>query len=164
MRQLVIRAMKNKAMRGLSAAVCVAISLGLVACTGEPKDTHPDQVLTKRRALFKQFTRTLEPIGLVAGGRREYKVEEFLTLAQDLEKLSSKPWVYFTADGNYPPTRSRPEVWSQADAFKQAQQHYQSSVKALVVAAQSGQLATVQKAVDDVTASCKACHKDFRFE
>ena len=154
----------NKVLRVRAAAVCVAVSLGLVACMGEPKDTHPDQVLTKRRALFKQFTRTLEPIGLVSGGRREYKTDEFLGLAQDLEKLSSKPWVYFTPDGNYPPTRSRPEVWSKPDAFKQAQQQYLDTVKALVLVAQGGQLPAVQKAVDDVTASCKACHKDFRFE
>jgi cytochrome c556 len=112
----------NKAMRWTTLAVCGVVSLGLVACMGEPKDTHPDQVLTKRRALFKQFTRTLEPIGLVAGARREYKADEFLAMAQDLEKLSGKPWVYFTADGNYPPTRSRPEVWSKAESFKQAQQ------------------------------------------
>jgi len=151
-------------MRGFYAVVCIALSTGLVACMGEPKDTHPDQVLTKRRALFKQFTRTLEPIGLVAAGRREYKADEFLLMAQDLEKLSNKPWVYFTPDGNYPPTRSRPEVWSQPDAFKHAQEQYTATVSALVTAAKAGQLTQVQKAVDDVTGSCKACHKDFRFE
>lgn len=149
---------------------CFKIFIGLLLCLGlgacfEPiKDTHPDQVLTKRRALFKQYTRALEPMGLVASGRKEYKPEEFLVMAQDLDTLSTKPWVYFPADGNYPPTHARPAVWSQPEAFKAAQEKYQASVHALLLAAQAGRLEPVQKAMDAVTASCKACHKDFRYE
>jgi cytochrome c556 len=140
------------------------LCLGLTACFEPIKDTHPEQVLTKRRALFKQFTRTLEPIGLVASGRKEYKPAEFLALVQDLDKLSSKPWVYFPADGNYSPTRARPVVWSQPQAFKAAQDTYQASVQTLLQAAQAGQQEPVQKAVEAVVASCKACHKNFRYE
>ena len=145
-----------------SLPVLLALSLG--ACFEPIKDTHPDQVLTKRRALFKQYTRLLEPIGLVASGRKEYKPEEFLAMVQDLDKLSTKPWVYFPPDGNYPPTHARPAVWSQPEAFKAAQDKYQASVRSLVLAAQAGKLEAVQQAVDGVTNSCKACHKDFRYD
>jgi cytochrome c556 len=145
-------------------AAAVLLSMTLTACFEPIKDTHPDQVLTKRRALFKQFTRALEPMGLVASGRKEYKPEEFLAMAQDLNTLSSKPWVYFPADGNYPPTHARPAVWSQPEAFKAAQEKYQASVHALLVAAQGGKLELVQMGLESVTASCKACHKEFRFE
>ena len=149
-------------------AVCglasLLLCLGLTACFESIKDTHPDQVLTKRRALFKQYTRAMEPIGLMASGRKEFKQDELLALVQDLEKLSTKPWVYFTADGNYAPTHAKPAVWSQPDAFKQAQEKYQASVHELLLAAQGGKLEPVQRAVDAVTNSCKACHKDFRYE
>jgi cytochrome c556 len=145
-------------------ASCLLLCLGLGACFEPIKDTHPEQVLTKRRALFKQYTRTLEPIGLVASGRKEYKPDEFLGLVQDLDRLSTKPWIYFPADGNYPPTHARPAVWSQPDAFQAAQKKYQASVDALLLAAQGGQLEPVQRAVEGVTGSCKACHKDFRYE
>jgi cytochrome c556 len=151
-------------MRLLTIAAGLLICLGLNACFEPIKDTHPDQVLTKRRALFKQYTRALEPIGLVAGGRKEFKQDEFLAMVQDLDKLSTKPWAYFPADGNYPPTHAKPEVWSQPEAFRQAQEKYQASVHELLLAAQGGKLEPVQRAVDDVTASCKACHKDFRYE
>jgi cytochrome c556 len=106
----------------------------------------------------------MEPIGLMASGRKEFKQDEFLALVQDLEKLSTKPWVYFPADGNYPPTHAKPAVWEQPAAFKQAQEKYQLSVHELLVAAQGGKLEQVQSAVDGVTNSCKACHKDFRYE
>lgn len=151
-------------MHAFKVATCILFCLSLGACLEPAKDTHPDQVFTKRRALFKQFTRTLEPIGLVTSGRNEYKPAEFLVMAQDLEKLASKPWVYFPPDGNYPPTRARPTVWSQPAAFKQAQDQYMATVQKLVQAAQLGKLEEVQRAENDVTVSCKACHKEFRYE
>ena len=82
--------MKNRNRVARRLATCVAaalmLCLGLTACFESIKDTHPNQVLTKRRALFKQFTRAMEPIGLMASGRKEFKQEEFLALVQDLEK------------------------------------------------------------------------------
>jgi cytochrome c556 len=144
--------------------LALLLCLSLSACFEPIQDTHPDQVLTKRRALFKQFTRTLEPIGLVASGRKEYKPDEFLMLVQDLNTLASKPWVYFPPDGNYPHTHARHAVWSQPEAFKAAQEKYQASVQQLLLAAQAGRLEPVQRAMDGVTSSCKACHKDFRYE
>lgn len=136
----------------------------LTACLEPSKDTHPNQVLTKRIALFKQFNRTLAPMTLVANERSDYVKDEFLTHAQDLEKLSSKPWAYFPADGNYPPTHARPAVWSRPAEFKDAQEKFQASVAQLVTAAQAGELDKVKLAVYDVTNSCKSCHRNFRFE
>jgi cytochrome c556 len=159
-----MQSVRSPEMRYFTTATCLLLCLGLSACFEPIKDTHPDQVLTKRRALFKQYTRALEPIGLMAGGRKEFKQDEFLAMVQDLDKLSTKPWAYFPADGNYPPTHAKPAVWSQPEAFRLAQEKYQASVHALLLAAQAGKLEPVQRAVDGVTASCKACHKDFRYE
>ena len=134
----------------------------LVACSREIADTHPQQVLTKRNAIFKQMNRALEAIGQVAQGRKEYRRDEFLSQVQDLEKISGKPWAYFTADGNYPPTRARPEVWSQPDAFKAAQDDYQGKVRSMVEAAQGGDIERIRAATDAAARSCKSCHDRFR--
>jgi cytochrome c556 len=152
------------ALRLLRAGLVLGCCAGLLACLGPEKDTHPQQVLTKRRALFKQYTRMLEPIGLVANGRKPYQREAFLAMVEDLDKLSDKPWNFFPPDGNYPPTRARPEVWSQPERFRQAQQEYRASVSALLQVAQRGDAAAVAPAVDAVVASCKACHRNFRNE
>lgn len=91
-------------LRFSSAALALILAaLTLTACDSEPKDTHPDQLVTKRRAVFKQFTRTLEPMGMVARDRKPYNSSEFMISALELQKLSSQPWPYFTADSNYPP-------------------------------------------------------------
>lgn len=145
----------------LSLLVCTLV---LSACSDAAKDTHPQQLLTKRVAVFKKMTQTLEPLGLVARGRKDYVKPEFVEGAQALKDLASQPWAFFTADGNYPPTRAKPEVWSQPTEFKQAQDKYLASVDKLVAVAGSADLPTISAAVNEVEKSCKSCHQQFRNE
>ena len=69
----------------------LACSLLLCACSNDAKDTHPQQLLTKRVAVFKKMTQTLEPLGLVARGRKDYVKTEFVESAQALKDLSRQP-------------------------------------------------------------------------
>ena len=140
----------------------LAAAVALSGCSGEAADTHPDQPVTKRRALFKEFTRTLEPMGMVARERQEYKAADFLDQALALKKLSTQPWPLFTADSNYPPTKARPEVWQKADEFKQAVQQYQQVVDELAQAAAGTDLDRIKASVNSVQKSCKASHDSFR--
>ncbi len=146
--------------RSLSLVALAAI-LALTACS-EAQDTHPAQLVTKRRALFKQFTRTLEPMGLVARDAKNYNPREFKVSALALEQLATQPWGYFTPDSNYPPTHAKPAVWLQAPEFKQAQENFQAKVGLLVEAAESGNLEVIRTAVTEVQYSCKTCHNQFR--
>lgn len=149
--------------RSLPATAGLMLMLGLLAaCSEVPVDTHPQKLVTQRQAVFKDFTRTLEPMGLAARERQPYQPGEFMTHALALQRLSSEPWPFFTADGNYPPTRAKPAVWDQPADFEQARLAFIGSVDALVAAAQTGTLAAVQPAVDQVEKSCKACHDQFR--
>ena len=145
-------------------AALIAVFAGLVlsACNGEPKDTHPEQWVTQRRTIFKQFTRTLEPMGLVARDRKDYNAREFNESALALQKLATQPWPLFTADSNYPPTHAKPEVWLQAAEFKAAQDDYLSRVNQLLAAAQGSDLGLIKRSVNDVQKSCKSCHTQFR--
>ena len=142
----------------------IAAAVTLTACSDRVKDTHPDQLVTKRQAIFKKFTKTLEPLGRVARDRQDYVRVEFMANAQALQELSSQPWAYFTADGNYPPTRAKPEVWSQAAEFKQAQTSYLAAVDQLVKISGDNDLPAIRASVDAVQKSCKSCHEKFRNE
>ncbi len=137
-------------------------TLALTACNDEAKDTHPDKLVTQRRALFKEFTRTLEPMGLVARDRKDYNPREFNISALALQKLASQPWPLFTPDSNYPPTHAKPEVWLKAQAFKTAQDNYLASVNQLVTAAQGDDLGLIKTRVNEVQKNCKSCHEQFR--
>jgi len=134
----------------------------LSACGQGSRDTHPQQLLSKRIAIFKKFTKTLEPMGLVARDRRDYVKAEFVEQANALKELSTQPWAYYSAEGNYPPTRAKPEIWSQPGDFKAAQERFLSSVNRLAQVADSADLPTIRSAVDNVQKSCKSCHDQFR--
>ena len=144
------------------ALIAVLVCLTLTACDSETKDTHPDQPVTKRRAIFKQFTRTLEPIGLVARGRNSYDASAVSKSALELQKLSTQPWPFFTSDSNYPPTLAKPVVWTLPAEFKAAQQDYQGKVGELVNASQKGDLDAIKTSLNAVEKSCKSCHTQFR--
>jgi cytochrome c556 len=146
-----------------SLLICAALGT-LVACGESAKDPHPDQLVTKRLAIFKKFTKTLEPMGLVARERNDYVKADFMANALALQDLSKQPWVYFSAEGNYQPSRAKPEIWSQPDAFKKAQTSYLTAVDQLVAVAASGDLPSIKNAVDEVQKSCKSCHDQFRLD
>ena len=149
-------------MQKIALITLVAATALLGACSDRVKDTHPQQLVSKRQAIFKKFTQTLEPMGLVARDRQDYARADFVASAQALQQLASQPWAYFTADGNYPPTRAKPEVWSQAGEFKQAQDNYLKTVDQLVQVAGSADLPSIRASVEAVQKSCKSCHDHFR--
>jgi cytochrome c556 len=151
--------MKITSVLAISAVACL-----LLACSDAGKDTHPDQLVSKRQAIFKKFTKALEPMGLVARERNDYIKAEFVANAQALQELSKQPWVYFSAEGNYQPSRAKPEVWTQADDFKKAQTNYLSAVDQLVAVSGSADLPVIKNAVDVVQKSCKTCHDQFRLD
>lgn len=136
----------------------------LSACGQKIEDTHPLKLVSKRQAIFKQMTKTLEPMGLVARERQDYVKAEFKAQAQALQELSTQPWPLFAADGNYPPTRAKASVWQTPADFKAAQDNYMATVTQLVNVADSGDLGSIRSAVDAVEKSCKSCHTTFRNE
>lgn len=148
----------------LALLVAAVATLGLSACSEAAKDTHPDQPVTKRKAIFKQFTKTLEPMGMVARGRKDYNPREFNINALELQKLTSQPWILFTADSNYPPTLAKPVVWEKPAEFQGAQDKFQITIKELVEASQGSDLDRIKAAVNSVQNSCKTCHDQFRNE
>jgi cytochrome c556 len=144
-------------------SICATISL-LSACGDGAKDTHPDQLVTKRLAIFKKFTKTLEPMGLVARDRSDYVKSEFMANALALQDLSKQPWVYFSAEGNYQPSRAKPEIWTQPEAFKKAQASYLTAVDQLVAVSGNADMPAIKGAVDEVQKNCKSCHDQFRLD
>lgn len=142
----------------------ITCSMLLSGCGDSVKDTHPQKLVSQRQAIFKKMTKTLEPLGLVARGHKDYVKLEFTEGAQALKDLSSQPWIFFSADGNYPPTKAKPAVWSQAAEFKTAIDHYLASVDKLVAVSASADMPTISAAVEAVQKNCKSCHEQFRNE
>lgn len=142
--------------------LAIAASLLLTGCGAEPVDNHPGQPVTKRKAVFKQIMRTLEPMGMVVRNHQDYDREAFLAGARELKQLATQPWVYFTPDSNYRPTRAKAEVWQKPAEFSQAQQRFQASTDALVKVAERGDLEAIRPVLNEVEKNCQSCHRQFR--
>lgn len=153
---------KTKHMPRFLLLTVITASLALTACSSEPQDTHPDQPVTKRKAVFKQMLRTLEPMGMVVRKREDYNSQAFLSDAKKLKQLASEPWSHFPPDSNYPPTRAKPEVWQKPDDFTHARQKLEETTEKLLKAAESGNMALIRPALNSVEESCKSCHQQFR--
>lgn len=137
-------------------------TLPLAACSDSGKNSPAQQMVDKRQAIFKQMTKTLEPMGLVARERAPYNAAEFAAAAVQLQTLSKQPWPLFSADTRPLPTRAKPEVWSQAADFRTAQDSFQGKVNTLVTASEGSDIAALRSATLAVEASCKGCHDTFR--
>lgn len=144
---------------GLLALLSLA---ALTGCSNKVEDTHPQRWVSQRQAIFKDYTRTLEPLGLMARERKPYNAVEFTTAAQALHQRAREPWALFPADSNYAPTKALPAVWSQPADFEKAQKVFADSVQRLLQSAQAGTLEAARPAIEDVQAACKACHDRFR--
>lgn len=144
------------------AGALLATALLATACSDGAKDTHPQQLLTKRKAVFKQFTGALEPLGLMARERKPWDDAAFKAGAVELQRLSTLPWPYFSADGNYPPTRAKAAVWDKPAEFKQAQDDFLAALGVLRAAAERGGADAGRPAVEQVEKACKSCHDRFR--
>ncbi|WP_028310819.1 c-type cytochrome [Derxia gummosa] len=132
----------------------------LVAC-GEPEDTHPGQPVTHRRQAFRELLKTSEPIGVMLR-TKAYDATKYQQLLADFMAKREAPWQYFGADTLYPPSRARPEIWSQPEAFEAAKKEFlDASWELSQLGADPGRdraLAAYRKVED----TCERCHTAFK--
>lgn len=77
------------------------------------------------------------------------------------KKLDQDAWVHFPAGSEG--GDAKPKIWQNPTAWQQEIDKYKQAVAALNTAAQSAtSAADVQAQFNDVGASCKSCHQQFR--
>ena len=156
------RLFRSDPMRTLPWVWVVAMTGLLSACLDSDRDPHPDQVLTRRVGVFKQFGHAMEPLNAMRNGRKPFDRAQFQADVHTLDGLSDQPWRYFPLDGNYPPTRALPAIWTVPEDFQKAKDDFTGAIDQLSQTAQNGSEEQVYKALDRVSESCKACHRNFR--
>ncbi|MDR1424136.1 MAG: cytochrome c [Azoarcus sp.] len=133
-------------------------ALSLAACNPEIEDDRPGQPVKHRKEAFRALLRATEPIGMMLN-KEQYSAERLAALNEALAKTREEPWNYYGSDTNYPPSKSRPEVWSQPEKFEAERQRFIAATDALLAA---GSAEAARAAYDETRASCKSCHDGFR--
>ncbi|MDR0716557.1 MAG: cytochrome c [Azoarcus sp.] len=140
------------------AAFLFLAAMALSACDSRVEDDRPGQPVKHRQEAFKALLRASEPVGIMLSDE-QFSVEHLGKLGEALAKTREAPWAYFGPDTNYPPSKSRPEVWTQAEKFEAERLRFFAATDALMAA---GSHEAAQAAYDEVRASCKSCHDAFR--
>ena len=132
----------------------------LAAC-GPVEDTRPGQPVAHRQAAFKELLKSFEPMGVMLR-EEQFDAKRFKTLSDQFLSRRDSPWQYFGPDTNYPPSKSRPEVWSDNAKFDDLRKEFLKAGDELAKAAETGDKTKVDAAYKTVYDSCKRCHKDFK--
>ncbi len=142
-------------------ASLLLVPLLLAACGGEAPDTRPGQPVAHRRAAFKELLKAFEPIGVMMR-KGTYEADSFKTLAGGVMARRDAPWQYFQPDTLYPPSRAKPEVWSDAAKFAADKKAFFDATDKLAAAAGTPDEETAKAAFEAVQSACRDCHKAFK--
>lgn len=133
----------------------------LAGCDKPPEDTRPGQPVKTRQVAFKEMLKVFEPMGVMLRTQK-YEPEKFAGLATELMTKRDAPWTHFGPDTNYPPTKAKPEVWSQPEAFERERKAFMTATDELLAAAQTKNQAEAEKAYGKAYEICQSCHKRFK--
>lgn len=134
---------------------------GLASCTAHVEDTRPGQPVKTRQDAFKEILRVFEPMGVMLRTDR-YDSVRFAELAAELSGISERPWVHFSADTNYPPSKAKDAVWKQPDEFERKKLAFSAAITRLDSAVTSAKKEGISKAYFELHDTCKSCHDQFK--
>ncbi len=120
----------------------------------------PEDAIKYRQSAYTLMASHFQRIQSVIKGETPFDQVQVKANVDLVKTLSMLPWGAFEpgTEGG----AARPEIWSDAQGFKQAQQKFEDTVGKLSVAADTGDMAKLRTAFGEVGASCKACHDSYR--
>lgn len=107
----------------------------------------------------------MRPMAAMVKGQRPYDAETFAYNAQVIGQTARMKGEAFAPGTDKAPdaeTRSKPEIWSEPEKFKQALDRFQAEAVKLVEASTVGSLDAVRPVFGGVAKACGACHDAFR--
>jgi cytochrome c556 len=139
-----------------------AVGLGS-ALDASAQKRKPEDSIKMRKAAFTVMSWNFGVLAAMAKGQVPYDQAEAVKRAQTVALVSHLPFEGFpkgTESGL--DTRALPEVWSDPDKFKSAQERVQAETAKLVEAAKSGDAGQLKSQVGATAKACANCHDDFR--
>ncbi|KPK09494.1 MAG: hypothetical protein AMJ64_00105 [Betaproteobacteria bacterium SG8_39] len=131
----------------------------------------PEAAIRARQSIMRVMSLNFGPVAGMAQGKIAFNKDVFATNALRLESVWAMNVAAFFPAGSDKPvagskiaefTRAKPEIWSQPDKFKQAQDTMTEAVGKLAAAVKSGDEGAMKAAAGGVGKACKGCHDDFQ--
>ena len=134
--------------------------LSIVSTSAMAQFAKADDAVEYREAAMTLMSSHFGRMGPVVKKEIPYNKEQIKENVALLNRLAALPWAAYApgTEGG----RAKPEVWSDAEGFKQAKVKYLDSLKPLTVAADAGDFDALRVAFGNTAKSCKACHDSYR--
>lgn len=151
-------------MKRLFAATAVALG-ALASLPAAAQFQKPEDAIKYRQSALTVMASHFGRVAAMVQGRVPFDAKAAQDNVQIVSTLARLPWHAFgEGTDKGAPTRAKPEVWSQAAKFREAQEKMIAEVAKLDAAAKTGSLDNIKAAFGGVGGSCKGCHDDFRAE
>jgi cytochrome c556 len=134
-------------------AVAVIAALGATVVLAGP--------IEDRQAAMKQNGKSIGPLAAILKGQAPYDAAVVKTNADIIRQDFVKAFASFPAGSEKgpPETYAKPEIWSDADGFKAAQDQALKAVEALAATTDEAGFKTALVGLGD---ACKNCHEKYR--
>jgi cytochrome c556 len=149
----------------LKKTIKVALSLALLTGfigVAQAEMTREEYAIKFRRSSFTAMTWYLGTLSRMAKGEIPYDKAVFARSAENLAFLSKLPKDGFIPGSDSGDTKAKPEIWSKADKFKEANDNMEKETAKLAELAKSGSLDALKDQLGKMQKTCKACHEEFK--
>lgn len=139
------------------ASITMALTLPVQAQFAKPEDA----VKYRKNSLFVMQQHWAR-VGAMASGRAPFDAKQAQENMEVVATLAKLPWTAFGEGTDKGDTRAKPEIWKEPAKFKEAADKFQAEVAKVNAAAKTGNLDNLKAVFGPASASCKACHDNFR--
>ena len=147
-------------MKAIASFVLAAAAVTLAA-PASAQFAKPEDAVKYRKSAMTIMATHFGRVAAMANGRVPFDAKVAADNAAVAESMSKLPWAAFVEGSDKGDTRAKPEIWSDAAKFKDANEKLQGEMTKLSAAAKTGNLDSIKAAVGAVGGSCKACHDVF---
>jgi cytochrome c556 len=141
------------------ASALLLLAMGLPA---QAQFAKAEDAIKYRKASFTVMAAHFSRLGAMANGRAPYDAMAAASNADVVAAMSKLPWAAFGEGTDKGDTRAKPEIWKEADKYKEAADKMQAEIVKLNTAAKAGNIDALKAAFGPAAATCKACHDNFR--
>ncbi|RJF93901.1 cytochrome c [Sphingomonas cavernae] len=141
-------------------------ALVVICALAAPLLAAPNDIVAMRVAGFREVGAAFKNINdeLKSSTPQKYVIQ---LSARQIRDYARQHYGWFPAGSGSKPgvkTAAKPEIWSQAAAFKTAQDGFAKQANAFATVAASGDVARMRAQAKALGQTCTVCHRSFRIE
>ena len=136
------------------------LALAAAALPAAAQFAKPEDAVKYRQSALFVMGQHFGRLGAMANGKIPFDASAAAENARIVAEMSKLPWAGFVAGADSP--KAKPEIWSDAAKFKEANEKLMAETQKLASATKGGTLESLKAAFGDTASACKNCHDNFR--